>query len=341
MRRSTKHERDYVLAVWVDCPGYRLPSDYKTLKLHELLDDAIRQVEKNYHQSFPVMAIAGLFDRVEESALWRPSGCLADVKISSSQQVYGTVLPETSPIPLSEAYRIPLRVFSDSHGRCSNVRPFDKILRAALTTVEVIECIREITAEWPGSVIHRVLNVIEEKDLFFKRYDESLESQRNRAYCKFQMIRKSGSLEHSNVTSEAIPSDFDLPYDFIYDCAFELVCDALGMDFTSCRRDGALSLVVHCKVAPCIGFISNKHIMKYGNGQNEQQKQDEPIAISRDLGGREFTRTVIEAVQVPSASSGSSEYQAIGIWVPNIKQDFREIQAVVHADPGPYNSWLI
>jgi hypothetical protein len=153
------------------------------------------------------------------------------------------------------------------------------------------------------------------------------------------MVRTNPSLEIMDVTSEALPSDFDLPYDFIYDYAFELVCDALGMDFTSCRRDGPLSLVIHYKVASSIGFISTKHITKYGNVQSEQQKQDEPIAISRDVGS---FRTVIEAVSVPSTSADASNYQAIGIWVPNVKQQFRdEIQAMVHADPRSYNSWLI
>lgn len=42
MERFTTEERDLVIAVWVDCPRYEIPSNCKALRVAALLEDAIR-----------------------------------------------------------------------------------------------------------------------------------------------------------------------------------------------------------------------------------------------------------------------------------------------------------
>jgi hypothetical protein len=91
-RRFATKQRDYVLAVWVDCPKYILPRNFKALSLPLLLEDAILQLEKNFGMSIPVSAVAGLFGSREASALWRPSRYLDQVKVSHVRQVYGAVV---------------------------------------------------------------------------------------------------------------------------------------------------------------------------------------------------------------------------------------------------------
>lgn len=49
--RATSQPRDYVLAVWPDCPGYKVPeekSGEEPMTLAELLQDAISQMLKNF-----------------------------------------------------------------------------------------------------------------------------------------------------------------------------------------------------------------------------------------------------------------------------------------------------
>ena len=48
--RSSTHDRDHVVAVWVDCPKYVLPLQYKTIGLACLLEDAVKQFENNHRQ---------------------------------------------------------------------------------------------------------------------------------------------------------------------------------------------------------------------------------------------------------------------------------------------------
>lgn len=49
-------------ATKVDCPGYEIPEDYKTLGIGRLLENAIRQFEKLHGKSINVCAPAGLFE---------------------------------------------------------------------------------------------------------------------------------------------------------------------------------------------------------------------------------------------------------------------------------------
>jgi hypothetical protein len=71
-RRATTQKRDYVAAVWVDCPGYRSPQDFKHMSLNALLQNSVLQLEETFGVSIPVTAITGLFGLDEATSLWRP-----------------------------------------------------------------------------------------------------------------------------------------------------------------------------------------------------------------------------------------------------------------------------
>lgn len=90
-RRSTSKMQDYVLAVWVDCPGYVVPIDYKTRSLSNLLEDAIRQMEENHGCSIPVSMTAGLLGSRTFTSAWRPNLYLDEVHVETASDVYGIV----------------------------------------------------------------------------------------------------------------------------------------------------------------------------------------------------------------------------------------------------------
>ena len=100
--RSATEPCDYVAAVWVDCPGYQLPKRYRSIGLPRLLEDAIRQLEKNLSHikekkkfsgsiavSFPSEFSAPLEN--DELNLWRPTKYLAEARITNSNDVYSSV----------------------------------------------------------------------------------------------------------------------------------------------------------------------------------------------------------------------------------------------------------
>lgn len=62
-----------MVAVWIDCPGYALPIDYKQMSLAAMLDNVIRQLEDTHYTAFATSLPAGMFVDEHPSSLWKPS----------------------------------------------------------------------------------------------------------------------------------------------------------------------------------------------------------------------------------------------------------------------------
>ncbi|KAI0877982.1 hypothetical protein GGS24DRAFT_444929, partial [Hypoxylon argillaceum] len=75
--RVTTKDRDPVLAVWVGCPRYKVPSNCKQMNLPELLEDTICQLERNWGLSLVTSMPVGLLDNKKQSdgLFWRSSVC--------------------------------------------------------------------------------------------------------------------------------------------------------------------------------------------------------------------------------------------------------------------------
>lgn len=73
--RSTTQKRDFVLAVWPDCPRYVPPEGCRQMDLASLLEDATQQLERNFGVSYLNMLPCGMFATVHQLSplLWRPS----------------------------------------------------------------------------------------------------------------------------------------------------------------------------------------------------------------------------------------------------------------------------
>jgi hypothetical protein len=89
-KREASDPTDYVLAVWPGCPGYKIPHDYKSRDVTDLLEEAILCLETTHNKSLPVLAPSGLFDPHLNSGtgLYRPTVCLKNMNISDAGVLY-------------------------------------------------------------------------------------------------------------------------------------------------------------------------------------------------------------------------------------------------------------
>lgn len=100
-KRSATQDRDYVVAVWVDCPGYEVPVDYKKMSLAALLENALHQLKETHGLSIPSTVPAGLFEAHTATGVWKPSLYLDSIIVQSTMDVYGTSLEASKGIATS------------------------------------------------------------------------------------------------------------------------------------------------------------------------------------------------------------------------------------------------
>ncbi|KAI3327467.1 hypothetical protein F4824DRAFT_506960 [Ustulina deusta] len=100
--RETSHDqpdltkpRDLVLAVWVDCPLYKIPEDSKNMSLERLLDDALSQLRENWGVSPLTSLPSGLLPSNSPEGMsplaWSPSRYLSSTTRYTSTSVYAPV----------------------------------------------------------------------------------------------------------------------------------------------------------------------------------------------------------------------------------------------------------
>ncbi|KAF3903594.1 hypothetical protein AA313_de0203696 [Arthrobotrys entomopaga] len=116
MSRAATDLKDYVLALWVNLPYYNIPANRKTLRLAELLDEAILQMETKLGATFATLAPVTLFlDENHQDSLagfWRPSHYLQESKVKSVNDIYG-VIGSSNAMAIHNG-RIPLRFNSQA-----------------------------------------------------------------------------------------------------------------------------------------------------------------------------------------------------------------------------------
>ncbi|KAF9630715.1 hypothetical protein BFW01_g1277 [Lasiodiplodia theobromae] len=90
-RRATR-SRDYVISVWTSCPGYVIPSGYKTMTTADLFQDAIDQLCVNHGVMLATSAPQGLFEDTRTgSALWKPAYYLSSMTVHNASMVYSAI----------------------------------------------------------------------------------------------------------------------------------------------------------------------------------------------------------------------------------------------------------
>ncbi len=105
---------DYVAAVWVECPNYELPVNYRSWSLPRLLDDTIEQLERNFGFTFVVSFPSEFSASPVKNAIglnrWRPKTYLAEINVDSSHDVYGPLGGEGGMLEFTDEERTDVRI---------------------------------------------------------------------------------------------------------------------------------------------------------------------------------------------------------------------------------------
>ena len=90
-RKATK-QRDYVLSIWVDCPGYRVPCGFQNMTARDLLKDALQQFMDNHQIVIATHAPMGLFGiGGRDSHFWAPNIDQSSESVESVVDFYASM----------------------------------------------------------------------------------------------------------------------------------------------------------------------------------------------------------------------------------------------------------
>lgn len=322
-RKATK-ARDYVLAIWLDCPGYEFPENFHSLGAVELLEDAILQMEQNLGYSITVTVPAGLFGRHDATALWRPTAYLHSCDIQDAVQLYAPVTGHPTLMPLRER-RTPLAGLGHILPSISARSDLYSRVFRNKNTAEVFVNLKRVVQFWPGQVQNQVAAEHHRVDLPF----ESL-SVTDFNIRKFEknLIRSAATLM---VTGRHEGDWGDLPEVDHYSLMYRLVTYALGLDM-ELYLDRGLQLVISLDDPPCAGLVSPEFCEQiHGSG-------------SPNLPLINAGKTATICVKRLPSSIGCSLFEGLcirrnpnscwnvgGVWVPTSLTALHELQFVVHA----------
>lgn len=125
-RRATR-SCDYVVSVWVDCPGYTVPQGYRMMDAPELLDNATTQLMHNHGLALLTNAPRGLFDsETSGSALFDAATYFSGAPVDHVAELYGHLSKERSstflvnqtgavPILLSARHPVALSHYAEEY----------------------------------------------------------------------------------------------------------------------------------------------------------------------------------------------------------------------------------
>ncbi|KAJ5991372.1 hypothetical protein N7499_012029 [Penicillium canescens] len=317
-RRATK-ECDYVLSVWVDCPGYVIPTNYKSMDLPELLEDAILQLEKNLDCSPLVTVPAALFGRDEAGGLWRPTTYLQRSAIHDARELYN-VLSKSQRVPVSNG-SIPLTCFLE-HSLSVSSRADDYIrLFEGWPTAKVFDAMKNVCSGWPEDVLARV------RDAHGMPSADSREHYLVTLFAELVVVKAMNALE---TISRKEPS-WEIRDTDHHDAMYGLVAIALGISRSACEAQG-LRLMVSLEYPPCIGFMKPELSLQeptptYNERvQGRQGHNDEYLTVCTAVYSHKAGCALLEAAI--EAQGPPVVLKVSGIWVPMKYTPLHEVAAL-------------
>jgi hypothetical protein len=322
VHRSASEACDYVAAVWVDCPRYELPVDYKSLKLSYLLENAIKQLEKNFHLSLAVSFPSDLSTLSINVApgLWRPTTYIGEIDIRSSGDVYGPILP-SQPLILDKRGMPKMHVFGientlDSTTNIGSTTEQYPQLKGPENARIMIRELHSISAYWPlrlrMDIRFRSEHASEQAlvDTF------SADRERGASYTTLLLLMyllTAQKLDEDDIkeSSSILQENFDC-----YSFAFGYVCLALGIDAVVARRRH-LSLVATRNMPKQIGLKVNRRID--GAPPIDESMSTPPRKQTMHFHGTvdDNLRQLCDVKQLESEESGI-EFEIDIVWVPII-----------------------
>lgn len=328
--RKATNERDYVIAVWVDCPGYEKPSGWRNQSLAKLLEDAILQLEYNFGVSPVSNAPAGLFGNTQGGGLWRPTAYIRDFTIRDARELYG-VLTKSHHVYTFEG-SIPLNAIGqhDSMSISSRSASYHHVFEGS-TSSEVFKKLRPVVAGFPYYILRRimVMDLLEKRPALMTMppgdhlLDEIFAGLLLKPYMYGQPSslpapsREWGNLpevDHHSIMKKIVAAAIGLP-EYVYE-------------------DFDLDLVVSLEIPPCIGLFKRPALQTL---HRPVPSLDQRIRTSHIHGtqfatlslARDTSEVGCSLLEAKILNNGPpSILEVVGIWVPLKHTSFDDVQGV-------------
>lgn len=335
-RRVATQSKDYALAFWVDCPGYVIPVDYNSMTLGEILEDAMRQLEKTHGMTLANNFPASLAGSSGSAGFrWKPSSYLEINEPQNFSQVYGSLgASQCKLIPCNRDGSIPLRTINRS-AVSERARHYNDAI-AGWKTADILQLFRDFKQQLPLYTRLKVMTLTDEwvpehsvKDVkHFLRgnpSDQDLARVDNEmATILFQSIIKFDDRPYPirRALWEKLPQVDH--HTIIYD----LIASALGLDPRACRfRD--LKVMIALGNPVCLGFTNDK--LEPAAGEVNSR-----MTMCVDMESAEEDGHV--AYEIMSDDNATRpvprRYRVTGIWVPclGISEEVGAVPDIVAPD---------
>jgi hypothetical protein len=304
-RQATK-PRDYVLSVWVDCPGYNIPHNFREMDLADLLEDAVLQLERNHGVTVQTTAVAGLFgDCSSGSVTWRPTKYLRYTTISASHQVYSVVCFTTVPMRVQPDGEALLYIPSSSSTPLSKLAREYSDIFSWQDAVSVANALEPVISNWSNTMLSNLMSrTTIRRDI--SPASALIESRPD--WIRFA----AGLLSRVSATRDIglgrmPPIPHILPTTDHYSAVYLMVTLALGLDFELCLSLG-LKLMVVLERHPCIGLMN----MESGASPDMITIRAGEPGVEGNI--KQFGDILYEGIM--QKGSGITKYRVCGIWVP-------------------------
>jgi hypothetical protein len=306
-----------------------LPVQYKAMKLSELLDNAVRQLEHHTGFTLAVNLPCDLATGVSKqaSALWYPSAYLDELEVTSVDQVYGVLSQPHLPLPMALDRTLPLLAFhpqSPSIG--SSASDYLQQLGGE-HAADAFEAMRPIVDHWPMWVLERAVH-----RNMMRSANANLDPLR---YMFTGFLIDTVSAKLGRLGARRAWKNLDgsrMPNIDHHDIVYELVCMALNLVPEICKRRG-LRLIVRKIHPPCIGLT--RRSPDYFSELNDADivhrlapKTTRTICMARGI--QVTGSTLVDALETKD-EHGTGHYRIVTIWVPQHSTPFHDLSAMVDA----------
>ena len=342
--RSATVAKDYVVSVWVDCPGYTIPVAYKSMGVLELLEDAIGQLEKMSSITLATTCPHGLLGGTKATVCWRPTNGLQSTSISKSSHLYAPARTDTV-LPLKDGL-IPLKMLrKTSSSISSRAQDYERTCKYWSTAEALYHVVRAVN-NFNADSQHRLMAMRKERDLtsypldaVMKELNSEGEALEPGNISTFETMFE--CLMASADSAEGMPlADLKLHWKGFpeldhHALVYRVVANVLGLHHHACAAAG-IRLVIAPDKPAMIGFTAPDVDVDGSKGMLDAAEK----ALTVWTGPKGQQTVLYEAVRHDNGTGSMPQYRVAGIWVPckAVKED--EIGAVPCFDDD-YDAFLV
>ncbi|KAL1641645.1 hypothetical protein SLS58_005922 [Diplodia intermedia] len=353
-RRKATHARDYVISIWVDCPEYAIPRNYKSMDCPSLLQDALDQMNNTSERFLLTTAPLGLFESEQSgSALWKPPCYLPSCQIDDLSDIYnvlvntnlGMLMPSSQKVPIivDPTQTLPLSAAAKSFETLWQSFPQES------APSSFIEYFNTISQDWAEVTVGGVMDSINEllspyseteRDSSGKLHFLVPPSDVLRMFILLQLFSRFPGVKASD-----FPQAAHQPYNFetLQLGAYELVSTALYLDLDMCYDKGMQLMFSgtdgHAKSVPRVGFCRRGVDIKRMSEKAMDPNERRVLTVRMDS---EATESLLFEAEMVGHVDGLPGYRVFGVWVPIEPRDEGHYGAAAwYPERGDMNGYLV